>query len=362
MPLTMTLGATTSTSQVLNFAGYLGTDTIRIQYSTNPNFANALAPSYEIAPAASHTMQKLNQASRYYVRARLVHQDGSADSWVGPLTLYTPLGNARDLSVSAVLIEPARIVVPEKMTGISGQDEVAGFPAANVAHDGPTAWRSSGATSHKLLFALGQVPIDTIAMLNTNLPEDATITIAASDTLADIPDVPSADFSAAFTFRASANVPGRPGYHGIFDLGAPRSYRYWNIFISATCPGGVAEIQHVVAGINRATKNHSVDKNEQPIDFAEFDRTRDGQPVRTDGMRGRRVDFDISMLTQAQYEDIYSDLWYRVGTTEPLLVVPNGKEGAFLHDRILYGVLRTYRASNPASPVYSLALSIESII
>src|SRR3546814_7011854 len=58
-------------------------------------------------------------------------------------------------------------------------------------------------------------PIDTIALLQSNIPEDATVLIRVGTTSA------TADANyGPYPFRASANVPGRPGYHGLFRLPA----------------------------------------------------------------------------------------------------------------------------------------------
>ena len=365
MPLSMTLGATTATSQVLNFSGYAGTDKIRIQYASRIDFKNVVAPTYEISAAAAHTMQAINQDARYFVRARLVKQNGDLEDWVGPLGFYTPVAAARVTTPGQVLIKPALVVVPERMWDLSQVGtSFPGHPLQNLLHDGPTAWRGYGPETVKVRFSNGGIPIDTIALLSTNLPEKGTgrsVIIRASNTSPTMAS--DIGYTSSFAdLRASENLPGRPGYHFLANLGAARSFQYWEIRIEAPVPGGLFQIGHLIAGLSRASKNHSVDMTETPIDFADFDRMRDGNPIRMSGLRGRRVDFDISMLTQAQYETLYRDLYQRVGLSDPLLVVPNSKEGAFLHDRILYGVPQQYRATNPASPYYSLGMSIDSII
>src|SRR3546814_6682697 len=64
-------------------------------------------------------------------------------------------------------------------------------------------------------------PIDTIALLQSNIPEDATVLIRVGTTSA------TADANyGPYPFRASANVPGRPGYHGLFRLPAAVSKEY----------------------------------------------------------------------------------------------------------------------------------------
>src|SRR6478752_6036979 len=143
MALAMTLGAVTSTSQVLNFSGYAGGSTIQIQYATRPDFNFCVAPLYVIAAAASHTMQQLNQLTTYYVRAREVTSGGIALSWVSTRGFTTSAGGARDLTVPAVMITPSSIVVPAPvLEWQSVTPQVAGYPVANLGIDAPVAWRS----------------------------------------------------------------------------------------------------------------------------------------------------------------------------------------------------------------------------
>src|SRR3546814_17730774 len=93
-------------------------------------------------------------------------------------------------------------------------------------------------------------PIDTIALLQSNIPGDATVLIRVGTTSA------TADANyGPYPFRASANVPGRPGYHGLFRLPAAVSKEYWRVDITATLPGNLLQLEHAVFGKNRVTKN-----------------------------------------------------------------------------------------------------------
>lgn len=364
MPLTMTLGNTLATSQVVNFAGYAGTDTIRVQYCARPDFEGAPVFEFDLAAVASTTIQQLNQYARYYIRARTISNAGVLGDWTATKVAFTPLSVARDLSPQSVMIAPARIVVPEPMVSIfSSFGSVAGFPHANMLVDGPQVWRAKTLDSYfQFTFEPGPTPIDTFAMLGTNLPESAQFKVVASNTLSDLDPGQTPAYEVALqAFRASANMPGRPSYHGVLTLPAPQRYRYWQMRIHAQCPGDTIQVQQFVAGLNRATKNYSVDKSETVLDFGSFDRSRAGQPERLIGIRGRQIDFSLSMLSEKQYEDVYATLGQRVGLTEPVLVIPNAKSGPMLHDRIAYGVLKSLRAVNNASPRFSLALSVESI-
>ena len=125
-------------------------------------------------------------------------------------------------------------------------------------------------------------------------------------------------------------------------------------------PGGVLSVDHLIMGQNRVSKNHALEKIETPAPFTSSERKRSGIVDRVRGMPMRKVDFELQMLTEAQYETIYGDLWRL--ENEPVLVVPNSKSGAFLHDRILFGDLTGGRTVNPSSPRYNRQFTINSII
>src|SRR3546814_13124889 len=91
-------------------------------------------------------------------------------------------------------------------------------------------------------------PIDTIALLQSNIPEDATVLIRVGTTSA------TADANyGPYPFRASATVPGRPGYHGLFRLPAAVSKEYWRVDIKATPPG---HHQHGTSSARARTCQH----------------------------------------------------------------------------------------------------------
>src|SRR5207237_7934799 len=89
-----------------------------------------------------------------------------------------------------------------------------GVPVANLGYDAPVAWRSAHANEHALYARMAPGPIDTIALLMSNAPEGAVVSIYAANTLNQLA-TGNALFGlpAAVPFRASPNLPGRPGYH-----------------------------------------------------------------------------------------------------------------------------------------------------
>lgn len=360
--LTLSTGAITSTTAAINISSFAADGTVEIQYAVRPDFANCVCPIITGIPRSSpYSLIGLTQATPYYLRARSRRASGAAEDWSAILPFRTAVSAGIDTTVPAIMITPAMVVVPVPVlewTGLLSGD-VAGYPCANLGFDAPVAWRSmpsADAVSFRAMISPDAV--DTIALLMSNAPEAATVQVFAGDDPST-----SAYASAPQPFRASANLARRPGYHALIRLPAPQTYTYWRVTI--TLPGGISgpfHLEHAVFGFNRSSKNHSVDKVESPLDLGTFDRSRAGIPQRTKGLRGKRVDFEISMMSELQFQTLYADLPRRVGATDPVLIVPNSKAGAYLHDRILYGVLTGGKSANPASPIYSRSFTIDSIL
>ncbi|MBX9816065.1 MAG: hypothetical protein K2X76_15310 [Sphingomonas sp.] len=361
MPLTLSISAVGETVATLNFGALAADGVIEVQLGARPDFQFCVCPIFAVARAAQYQVQGLNQRATYFARCRSRRASGAADDWSGVQAFRTGDGAARDLRPGAVLIEPALIVTPEPVLEWQAGSAVAGFPVSNLGIDAPVGWKSISAGQLDYVDArLAGAAIDTVALLQTNLPEAAQVDIIAAPTRAALDDVAQRNVIAAGApFRASSALPGRPGYHGLFRFD-PVQMPWWRLRLLGAKPGGVLWAEHLIFGRNRVTKNHSVDKTETPIPRSSVERQRSGIPDRTAGIPMRKVEFDISMLTEAQYEEAYGDLGRF--ENEAVLVVPNSKAGAFLHDRILYGDLRNSRIFNPASPRFTRSFSIESLI
>lgn len=362
MPVTLTTGTITDTTASITMSGFAADGTVEMQCAVRPDFKNCVCPIITgIARTSPFVVQGLTQNTPYYLRARNRRASGVAEDWTTILTFKTSLTAGPDLSTPTILISPATIVVPVPVvewTGLLAGD-VAGYPCANLGFDAPVAWRANLSTNAAAFLArIAPQPIDTIALLMSNAPEGATVQVSAGSTAA------ANDTSfGPWPFRASANLTARPGYHALIKLPSAQTYPYWKVTV--TIAGGLSgpfHLEHAVFGLNRASKNHSVDKTEQPLDLGNYERGRSGIPQRMVGLRGKRVDFEISMLNQLQFETLYGDLPRLVGTTSPVLAVPNSKAGTWLHDRILYGVLTGGKSVNPASPVHSRSFTIDSIL
>lgn len=356
--LSQTTQVTTTSIQIgsnaPSMAGFVNVD---IQYGTRPDFIYSIAPIITVPKAATYTFSNLNRAQTYFFRERGVDSGELRGPWSNTLQMSTLPGVDSVPGFSSVLIQPAIVVVPIKTNGfVTGS--LTGYPNEAMLDGSPsTGWRATlVANSFTMQFYAGGALMDTVALLDTNLPEAATwriklISLDGTTVLAD---------SGTIAFRASPNLPGRRGYHGFYRFGQAYSVGRVDITLTATLPANIVHVTHLVAGLARVTRNYS-EINLQPFDLGQLQRQRDGSPVGVPGFRGRRVDFTISALTETQHETAYADLADRVGLDQPVFIVPNSKSGLYLHDRLLYGPLLSTRAAG-ARLRYDRQFSVESII
>lgn len=357
MTITITPGATTPTTAVLNFAGYGGDGTIDLQLASRPDFSFCVAPVYNITRGPTRTITGLNQEAVIYSRARGRTAAG-VERWGDTAGFRTGLAAARVTTAQPIMVEPASLVFPVPFLATAGTFTLPGFPTENVGIAAPVAWRSivnSGGQTAIDLTTAGE-PVDRIAVLNTNVPENGRISVAAGDNAASL--VPIID---QVPFRASANVPGRPGYHGIFAIPLTTA-RFWRI--TFTIDGGPTElllhIEHIVLGRNLASRNANGDKTETPVGLTTTERTRTGILDRVPGVPLRRAEFDLSNLTEREFETLYGQLWRRQGDT--VFCLPNSKDNAFRHDRMLFGEFGAGRISGVQGIRFTRGMSIDSII
>jgi len=364
MALGMTLSAVTATSATFAFTGVAADGTIEVQIGPRPDFELSIAPIYKTGLGPNITMSGLNQRSTLFARARMRRASQAIEGgWTDVIGLRTLDDTAQIITPASVMIEPAMLIVPERLLGFTPSGAVAGFPIENLGRDSPVAYRSAvaGGTFSFNVRTAG-APIDTVALLNTNIPEAATILVRGANTEAALTSGPQFTTVAA-PFRASLNLPQRNGYHSLVRLGSLQAYPWWRIIIAnALTPGSppMMHAEHLILGRNRMSKNHSLDKKETPAPLGTLERRRSGAPDRIEGLVMRKVDFDLSNLTEAQYETAYADLIYRESL--PVFCIPNSKGGAFLHDRMLYGDLSGGGVTNPYSPRYTRSFSISSLI
>jgi hypothetical protein len=353
----------TQTSLVLiqqNAAG--GTVGIDWQYATRRDFEFCVAPIVQVPVDTFVGVEGFNRAQTYWIRAREYFADGSRNPWTEPRA-FTTLPGADNFPNYPIQISPALIVIPMRPSQWLG-NAPAGYPVANLGRPSPMA-------------ALRQVPngglfgfqietdgseVDTVALLETNFPEGAQVRVIAGDTLAKATGQVAPDYVGPFqNFRASENLPGRRGYHCLIRMAVPIRHRFMGLQIGGTLPPvGIAHITHAVFGKARVIKNYG-DMTDQPFDLSTMDRMRDGTPDAVAGFRGRRVDFELAAMTEAQHEAGFADLAQRVGLSEPVFIIPNSRPGAYLHDRLLFGNLTANRQTN-SNARFTRSLSIESVI
>jgi hypothetical protein len=361
MTVELSQAAAADTTLTLNmtYAGSPGS--IDIQYATRRTFEYCAAPIISVAAAAQVALTGLNKAGTYWIRGREVSSAGDRSDWGSPRAFTTT--GAGSYPVIQIQVAPAQIIIPARPSRwYAGSAPVAGYSVDNMGRPTPAAAHRMGYQNGAAYFYVETdgSPIDTIALLETNLPEGARVRIIAADTAAAV--VSGGSYaSASQSFRVSAGISQRRGYHGIIRLPSPITNRFILIEISGeTATGGVVHITHAVFGRARVATNYS-DMTDTSFDLGTFNRSRDGSPDAVSGFRGRRVDFELPLMVESKHEALFADLAQRVGTTDPIFVIPNSKEGAYLHDRLLYGNLTTNRGTN-SNARFTRSLSVESII
>lgn len=363
MTITITPGATTPTTAVLNFAGYGADGTIDLQIASRADFSFCVAPVVSIPRGAAYTLTGLNQEATLYARARTRSAAGNPERWGATAGFRTTLANARVTAPQNVMVEPAMLVFPVPILSFYSFQAVAGFPAENVAISAPVAYRgmSNGqgpVQGVEIDMVTAGDPIDTLAVLNTNLPESGYVVLQCGPSFNALTTV-----LASVPFRASANVPGRPGYHGVFRFGQTTATCWRLTFFTPTAdapPGNIFHVEHVVLGRNLASRNANGDKTETPVGLTTTERTRTGILDRVPGIPIRRTEFDLSNLTEREFETLYGQLWRRQGDT--VFCLPNSKENAFRHDRMLLGEFGAGRIAGVQGIRFTRGMSIDSII
>lgn len=365
MTIGLTVTATTTTTATFGFATMGASGTVELQISPRKDFQFCVCPIYiGIARATPYTHAGLNQRAQYYARARTRLGSGAAEPWSNIVGFRTADGTAQTYPNGGILIEPAMIVRPEEIAALNlsgSSNPLTGYGADNMLRDAPCACRapgqfSGGVFNYLLNFDRQGAQIDTLALLNTNFPEDTQISMRATDN----PDYATGLSSvlAVQSFRASPNLPGRMGYHGLFRF-PTIGPRYVRVDISSASMA-LAHIEHLIVGRARVSKNMSTEKGEQPSTLTQLERRRSGIPDRQKGLPMRKVDFDLSAVSETQHETLYGDL--HLYQSEPFLVVPNTRGNAFLHDRILYGDLGGGRVINVNSPIFTRNYTVDSMI
>lgn len=361
MATELTVTAKTSNSATLAVTDIPAGGTVEIQIGLNADFAGlSTTRSYAASPVV---IEGLNQGGVYFARSRGVSAGGDAEPWGQARAFFTPVQELADMTPAAVMIQPAMLVVPAPIISFAATKVIDGYPADNLGRDAPGLVYRADDESTVITFETAGAPADTVALLDTNLSEAATWRVTAANSQEDATAAPLFD-TGVLPFRASANLEQRPGYHGLLRLAAPQAYPWWAITIggAGAAQQGRIAARYLVTGRARTAKNISADKTEAVLDLGSIARRRDGGPDRVWGHRMRKVDFEISVMSEMQWETQFGDLRWKTGLSDPVLVVPNSKAGAFLHDRILFGTIAQNRANQVNSPLFTQSFSVESLI
>lgn len=362
MSLDLVIDNITATGCRFNYSAISGTAAqIESQISPRPDFMFCACPLFRTGIAGPYNIGGLNQRQTYYVRSRGITGAGAQLDWSATQTFRTSDGAAQDLTEPAVFLEPSVVCIPEPVQNLTSPAEVAGYPVLNLLDDGPAVavLGETAANTYRMTFELAGQPVDTLALLSTNLPDTTTLKLCAGTTKALAEAEGTVLFETAG--RASPNLPGRMAYH-CFNRFAETSLKWFHLKVTADCMGERMQAGHLVIGKGLVSKRMAREASFSFEDMGVVERNQIGVPDRQYGLRTRTVDFDIAMLTETIYETTYGQLHQRVGDTDPVLILPNAKAGAFLHDRLLYGTLSGGRASNPVSKYYSRRFQINSII
>lgn len=334
---------------------------IESQISPRPDFMFCACPLFLTGIAGPYTIPGLNRAQTYFVRSRGITGAGGQLAWSAVRSFRTAVGVGQDLTEQAVFLEPAIVCIPETVLNLTATAEVAGYPVTNLLDDGPSVavLGEAAANTFRMTFELSGAPVDTFALLSTSLPEAVQVKLSYGASKAEAEAETSVAFDTAG--RASPNLPGRMAYH-LFNRFAEVSAKWFQLEIVADCMGDRMQAGHLVIGKGMVSKRIARDKSASFEDLGIVERNQIGVPDRQYGLRTRTVDFDIAMMNETIYETTYGMLHARVGETDPVLVLPNSKQGIFLHDRLLYGMLSGGREANPVSKYYSRRFQITSII
>ena len=361
MTVELSQAAIADTTMTLNMTYAGGAGSIDIQYATRRDFQFCIAPVISAAAAAQVALSGLNKAQTYWIRGREVSSGGDRSDWSQPRAFTTT--GAGSFPLYQIQVQAAQFVLPARPSRwYAGSAPIAGYPVENMGRPTPAAAHRFGYANGTAYFFVETdgSPIDTIALLETNLPEGARMRVIGADTAGAV--VSGGSYaSASQSFRVSAGIAGRRGYHGIIRLPAPITARFLLIEISGeNATGGIIHITHAVFGRARIANNYS-DMTDDSFDLGTFSRMRDGTPDAVAGFRGRKVNFELPLMLESKHEALFADVAQRVGMTDPIFIIPNSKDGAYLHDRLLFGNLTTNRGTN-SNARFTRSFAIESII
>lgn len=316
--------------------------------------------SYFVPQAASgvRTISDLVPDTPYYFRARKTN--GGNGPWTPTVMAATLVPTQAVVPYTGFTIVPAILVVPEPINepDLAATNVEAGSSVLNLLNDDPASVLKVAGTGSAITFRTTGRSIDTFALLGSAANENVTWRIRGGTSAANVTAAPTTD-TGVVNFRINPGIGRRPHYHAFRQLAAPVTTEYWRIDIAGVTANWFA--RHMVVGLARSSVNISRGAGRAPMDLGQFQRTQLGSPDRVRGWRGETIDFPLSWLKESEYETKWSDLMQLVGTTEPVLAIPNPKSNVYLNDRIAYGVIADARDENMRSDRYAKTLTIASL-
>lgn len=329
-------------------ADFASDDTILISLTAPFNGSNTV------------TLRGLPNDTPFYIRAVNLTANGAYSDVQFVMTGMV----APDASFAGYSIEPAAIIVPADLQGITavpagGTTALAAFPPSNLLLDDPQSTfqaQSTGTMSVAIRFTTSGEPLDTFALLGTLAGASMSVTVSAY-TNSGYGTV--AFTTGAQTLRASPSVGRRNTYHGMVKLATPRTDRFWAIIITGPARHFLA--RNLVAGLARQSINASKGHGVSAADLGTAGRNRFGVVDGVPGWRARTVDFELSWLREAEYHAKFADLPGLVGSTKSVLALVNPKRNLFLQDRFAFGPMTSFRAETPSSKRNTMNVEVNSL-
>ncbi|MGF7152597.1 hypothetical protein [Novosphingobium gossypii] len=224
-------------------------------------------------------------------------------------------------------------------------------------------WRSSGTGA---IWARGmfeeEKAIDFLAIISANAQPGTTYRLRLGATQAEVDGAAPYD-SGALPFISPAITRDDGLYHSFLRLAAPVSTLFWRIDVEGHT--GAFEAGGIVMGeaIEPARfYDRDFERGIEPLGGVDINRF--GVPSTTLGVTLRTLLFTLSWLGEAEYEETFAPLTYRLGTSLPLYCCFDPGETPWRQNRTYLGFLgRAPFARGSAKPrTMAMELQIRSLI
>lgn len=231
------------------------------------------------------------------------------------------------------------IVEPVALSLINKSSEVATGPAINAICDEPAMVWKTTAAGVQINVVSPAGPIDTIALLWSNLLSTNLVRIRAANSEANTVSAPLYDSSWVAAFSGTKPSPFRT--KSVFVLPIAVTYSHWRIDIDLTNhPDGFLELSRIIMGMRTEWKrgiNYGCSQLIVP------------QSVITSGagysdvdlypsLPGWKVSFD--WISEANWRDYFYPLLLRTSSGAPVLFIPQPDFPTTWQQEVVYGRLQ----------------------